>query len=51
MIVPLVEFISTIFSEKILTAGFYDVLEQRKIELKCTKIRLLQDWKMTDHVN
>jgi len=36
-----VEFILYIFIEKILINDFYDVLERRKIKLKCTKIRLL----------
>jgi len=32
---PPIEVILTIFSEKILLTDFYDVLERRKMELKC----------------
>jgi len=42
MMAPPIEFILlNYFSEKILIAGCYDVLERRKIKLKRTKFRLL----------
>jgi len=41
MMTPSIEFILNIFSKKNLIADFYDVSGRRKMELKCTKIRLL----------